>query len=146
MNAVSADTAAPPPTALQRVEEMLAGIRADEARRRELANPHRPNRMLAAVMGGDAAKIAELRAVAGELAREVVALKAALAQAVEPWHVVSEVTHCRGISGPDFCVLKLRNGLALEIGDEGVLAYDPSQPPVSNTVGNILFTKPTGGA
>jgi hypothetical protein len=71
---MSADTATPP-TLVQRLDAMLAGIRADEALRRVLANPHRVNPMLAAAMGGDARTIAELRAANGELAREVVALK-----------------------------------------------------------------------
>jgi hypothetical protein len=68
------------PTLLQRVDKMLAGIRSDKARLALLGDASRANPMVAAAMGGNAAKIAELRTVNGELAREVVALKAELAR------------------------------------------------------------------
>lgn len=84
---MNTNTAEKPPL-LRRVDEMIAGIRADNARRAELADASRPNPM----------------------------------------------------------VVKLRNGLVLEIGDDGVLAYDPTKPAASNTVGNLVFTKEEGGA
>lgn len=37
--------------------------------------------------------------------------------------IVKKVDEERGISGPDICVVTLRNGWTLEIGDEGVNAY-----------------------
>ena len=73
---MSGDTATAP-TLVQRIDGLIADIRSDKARRRELQNPHRAHLMLDLVMRGGAKELEEMRKVNAALARELVALRAA---------------------------------------------------------------------